>query len=155
MYNGCRTERFIPVKYLDTEGTNLSKWKVLLSKSDGAAGQLGKPIPARILGRPELCSPNVGYTQSFKSIGSFDTEEEAMAVLKYLRTKFARLMLSVLKVTQDINIDVWDYVPLQDFTNSSDINWSVSVEEIDRQLYAKYHLSDKEIEFAESMIKPI
>ena len=155
LYNGSRTERFIPVKYLDTEGTNLRKWKVLLSKSDGAAGQLGKPIPARILGRPELCNPNVGYTQSFKSIGSYDTEEEAMAVLKYLRTKFARLMLSVLKVTQDINIDVWDYVPLQDFARSSDINWSVSVTEIDQQLYAKYRLSDKEIEFVESMIKAI
>ena len=64
-------------------------------------------------------------------------------------------MLSVLKVTQDINIDVWSYVPLQDFTASSDINWSVSVEEIDQQLYAKYNLSDKEIEFVESMIKAI
>ena len=102
-----------------------------------------------------MCNPNVGYTQSFKSIGSYDTEEEAMAVLKYLRTKFARLMLSVLKVTQDINIDVWDYVPLQDFARSSDINWSVSVTEIDQQLYAKYRLSDKEIEFVESMIKAI
>ncbi|MCR5199227.1 MAG: Eco57I restriction-modification methylase domain-containing protein [Prevotella sp.] len=155
LYNGSRTERFIPVKYLNIEGTNLRKWKVLLSKSDGAAGQLGNPIPARILGRPELCDPNIGYTQSFKSIGCFDTEEEAINALKYLRTKFARLMLSVLKVTQDINIDVWDYVPLQDFTRSSDIDWSGSVEEIDRQLYAKYHLSAGEIDFVEFMIKTI
>ena len=64
-------------------------------------------------------------------------------------------MLSVLKVTQDINIDVWDYVPLQDFTSSSDIDWSGSVEEIDRQLYAKYHLSAGEIDFVEFMIKTI
>ena len=102
-----------------------------------------------------MCNPNVGYTQSFKSIGAFDTEEEAMAVLKYLRTKFARLMLSVLKVTQDINSDVWNYVPLQDFTASSDINWAKSIEEIDKQLYAKYKLSEKEIEFVETMIKSI
>ena len=155
LYGGSRTSRFIPIKYLETVGTNLRKWKVLLSKSDGAAGQLGKPIPARILGRPELCNPNVGYTQSFKSIGAFDTEEGAMAVLKYLRTKFARLMLSVLKVTQDINSDVWNYVPLQDFTASSDINWAESVEEIDKQLYAKYKLSEKEIEFVETMIQSI
>lgn len=154
-YGGSRTSRFIPAKYLETVGSNLRKWKVLLSKSDGAAGQLGNPIPARILGNPELCYPNVGYTQSFKSIGAFDTEEEAMALMKYLRTKFARLMLSVLKVTQDINSDVWSYVPLQNFTSSSDIEWNKSIEEIDIQLYTKYKLSKAEIEFAEKMIKSI
>lgn len=63
--------------------------------------------------------------------------------------------MGVLKVTQHITPSTWSYVPIQDFTSNSDIDWSMSVEEIDRQLYAKYNLSDEEIDFIESMIKPI
>lgn len=46
-------------------------------------------------------------------------------------------------------------MPLQDFTNASDINWSKSISEIDQQLYAKYRLSDDEIEFIETNVKPM
>lgn len=62
-------------------------------------------------------------------------------------------MLSILKVTQNGNKPVWRYVPLQDFTASSDIDWSQSVADIDRQLYAKYGLDEKEISFIESHVK--
>lgn len=54
-----------------------------------------------------------------------------------------------------VSKDVFRFVPLQDFTENSDIDWSKSVAEIDRQLYVKYHLDDKEIAFIESMIKPM
>ena len=47
----------------------------------------------------------------------------------------------------------WKYVPLQDFTSDSDIDWSQSVADIDRQLYAKYGLDDEEIQFIESHVK--
>ena len=49
----------------------------------------------------------------------------------------------------------YEFVPLQDFSENSDIDWSVSVAEIDRQLYRKYHLSEDEVEYIESMIKPM
>ena len=62
-------------------------------------------------------------------------------------------MLSVLKVTQMNNKDVWKYVPLQDFTPASDIDWSKSIPEIDQQLYAKYGLTQEEIDFIESHVK--
>jgi hypothetical protein len=62
-------------------------------------------------------------------------------------------MLSVLKVTQDNNRDTWKYVPLQDFTDKSDINWSTSISNIDMQLYKKYNLSDEEIDFIETNVK--
>lgn len=62
-------------------------------------------------------------------------------------------MLGILKITQDNPRPKWKYVPLQDFTPSSDIDWSKSVAEIDRQLYAKYGLSDEEINFIESHVK--
>lgn len=62
-------------------------------------------------------------------------------------------MLGILKVTQDNNKGVWQYVPLQDFTSASDIDWSKSIHEIDLQLYRKYGLDEKEIEFIESHVK--
>ena len=62
-------------------------------------------------------------------------------------------MLSVLKITQDATPTKWKFVPLQDFTDSSDIDWSKSIPEIDKQLYAKYGLDEKEIAFIESHVK--
>ncbi len=62
-------------------------------------------------------------------------------------------MLSVLKVTQDNTPGKWEYVPLQDFSKSSDINWATSIKNIDRQLYKKYDLSDAEIQFIETNVK--
>ena len=93
------------------------------------------------------------YTRSFIGIGAFNTKEEATALLKYIKSKFLRAMLSVLKVTQMTNKDVWKYVPLQDFTAHSDIDWSKSVAEIDQQLYRKYDLTADEIEFIETHVK--
>jgi hypothetical protein len=60
-----------------------------------------------------------------------------------------------LKVTQDNKKDVWRNIPLQDFTEKSDINWSVPIPEIDHQLYVKYGLTEEEIGFIEKMIKPM
>ena len=79
--------------------------------------------------------------------------DEAEATLKYVKTKFARAMLGILKVTQNNAKPTWKYVPLQDFTSSSDIDWSKSVHEIDLQLYRKYGLDEKEIEFIETHVK--
>ena len=68
-------------------------------------------------------------------------------------TKFARALLSVLKVTQNGNKPVWRMIPLQDFTQNSDIDWSKSIAEIDRQLYKKYGLTPDEIKFIETHVK--
>ena len=64
-------------------------------------------------------------------------------------------MLGTLKVTQDNPRETWLNVPLQDFTEQSDIDWSKTVDEIDSQLYAKYNLSEEEIAFIEATIKPM
>ena len=64
-------------------------------------------------------------------------------------------MLGILKVTQDNNKPVWKFVPLQDFTSASDINWNGSISDIDRQLYHKYNLTNEEITFIEDHIKPM
>ena len=92
-------------------------------------------------------------TQTFLTIGCFRERSDAEACLKYVKSKFARAMLGVLKITQDNPAKTWKYVPLQEFTSDSDIDWSQSVANIDRQLYAKYCLDDEEIQFIESHVK--
>jgi hypothetical protein len=87
--------------------------------------------------------------------GSFGTKAEAEACLKYVKSKFARAMLGVLKVTQHNPASTWKYVPLQDFTSASDIDWSKSIPQIDQQLYAKYGLDFDEIAFIEAQVKPM
>lgn len=95
----------------------------------------------------------MGSTESFLSIGNFSTLVEAENLTKYIKTRFARATLGILKVTQDITPSKWKFVPLQDFTPNSDIDWSKSVHEIDLQLYRKYGLDEKEVEFIESHVK--
>lgn len=83
----------------------------------------------------------------------YATKKEAEAVLKYIKTKFARTMLGILKITQANTRDKWSKVPVQDFTVESDIDWAQSVAEIDQQLFKKYSLDDKEVSFIENNIK--
>jgi hypothetical protein len=62
-------------------------------------------------------------------------------------------LLGIAKSTQANTPEKWKYVPLQDFTNQSDIDWSGSIHDIDRQLYKKYKLDQKEIDFIESHVQ--
>ena len=64
-------------------------------------------------------------------------------------------MVNVLKSSQNVTQIVYKFVPMQDFTNSSDINWSKAISEVDEQLYKKYSLTQEEIDFIESTIKPM
>jgi type II restriction enzyme len=150
--NGERTYKFIRKDYVK-DVWNLNAFKIVLSQADGAAGTIGNPIPARIIGHPIIESPNTGTTESFISIGAFKNENEAGNALKYIKGKFARTLVSVLKVTQAIPPGKWKYVPLQDFTEHSDIDWTQSIHDIDQQLYKKYGLSDEEISFIETHVK--
>lgn len=144
--NNERTYKWISKKYIKGP-ENFDKFKVLLPKSNGS-GAIGE-----VLSTPLVGTPLVGHTQTFISIGKLDTLEECQSLLKYIKSKFARTLLGVLKITQDNKKGTWKYVPLQDFTSSSDIDWSQSVAEIDAQLYKKYGLSQEEIDFIESKVK--
>lgn len=133
---------------------NIDKYKVFVPKSNGT-GAIGEVLSTPVIGVPVIGVPVIGHTLTFLSIGGFIKAPYAEACLKYIKTRFARLLLGTLKVTQDNPKDTWANVPMQDFSENSDIDWSKSVAEIDQQLYAKYKLSDKEISFIESMIKPM
>ena len=143
---GGRVYRWLRRDYLK-ENENLNKYKVMVPKANGS-GALGEVLSTPLIGKPLI-----GFTETFISIGEVDSEEEATAILKYVKSKFARTMLGVLKITQDNTRPTWKLVPLQDFTSSSDIDWSKSIPDIDRQLYAKYGLDETEIEFIETHVK--
>lgn len=140
-----RTIKWILNKYLRTPN-NLSNYKVIIPKSNGT-GAIGE-----VLSTPFIGEPMTGHTLTFLSIGSFNTRFEAEALLKYIKSRFARVLLGILKVTQDNPQSTWKYVPLQNFTESSDIDWSKSVDDIDQQLYRKYGLNDEEIAFIEEKV---
>lgn len=141
-----RTIKWILNKYLRTPD-NLSNYKVIIPKSNGT-GAIGE-----VLSTPFIGEPMIGHTLTFLSIGSFNTRFEAEALLKYIKSRFARVLLGILKVTQDNPQSTWKYVPLQNFTESSDIDWSKSVDDIDQQLYCKYGFNDEEISFIEEKVQ--
>lgn len=140
-----RVERYIRSDYV-TNNTNFKKWKVFIPKANGS-GALGETLSKPLIGKPF-----VGNTQTFISIGNFNSEYEAQALMKYIKTKFARVMLGILKITQDNTRTRWRLVPMQDFTSNSDIDWQKSIHEIDQQLYKKYDFSNEEINFIETNV---
>lgn len=145
---GQRVRRWVRRDYLEHQ-PSLDKWKVLVAKANNS-GAFGE-----VLASPFVGNPGLAHTDSFMTIGGFGSEMEAEAALRYLKTKFARALLSVLKTTQDNPKAKWKHVPLQDFSANSDIDWTKSVAEIDQQLYAKYKLTTEDIDFIEANVKPM
>ena len=146
-----RVYKYIERRFLEKH-KNLEKFKVFIPKSNGS-GAIGEILSTPLVGEPLVGEPLVGHTQSFISFGAFDKEIEAQNCMKYLKSRFARTMLGILKVTQDNNPETWAKVPLQDFTPNSDIDWTKSISEIDQQLYKKYGLNEEEIAFIEEKVQ--
>lgn len=157
-----RVIRYFKREYINPPD-NFEKYKVFLASSNGS-GEFGEA-----LSEPELGKPMTGATETFVSFGSFgekliingkvDEEADAKAkkeaenLKKYIKCKLTRLLLGTKKVTQgNKNLKVWSNVALQDFSEKSDIDWSLSVEEIDQQLYKKYKLTQDEINFVEEKV---
>lgn len=141
-----RVYRWIKKRYVIINDF-LEKYNVFVPEANGT-GAIGE-----VLSTPLIGAPLIGVTDTFISIGKFDKEIYAKACLKYIKSKFARTMLGVLKATQHNPKQTWKYVPLQDFTSSSDIDWTKSVHEIDLQLYDKYGLTAEERNFIETNVK--
>lgn len=147
LFRAKRVSRFVSNNYpLPAGGRILHGWKVFLPYAYGC-GAIGEEIPSPILGSPiQIC------TETYLQIGKFKTRDEAEACLKYIKSKFFRAMVGILKTTQH-STTAFRLSPLQNFTPDSDIDWSKSIPEIDRQLYAKYGLDEKEIAFIEEKVK--
>lgn len=146
LVSGKREYKWISSKYLVLP-ESFQKYRVIIAETNNT-GVLGETLSSPLIG-----VPYIAHTDTFLTVGAFDTEAEANAVLKYIKTKFARLLLGVLKITQHNSRATWQKVPLQDFTPQSDIDWTQPIPDIDRQLYAKYGLDEKEIAFIEEKVR--
>ena len=142
-----------PISNFIKDNGNLYKYKVLVPKANGS-GAIGEVLSTPLIGEPLIGEPLIGYTRTFIGFGSFDRMIEAENLLKYIKTKFARTLLGVMKVTQNNETaETWKCIPLQNFTNNSDIDWSQSIAQIDQQLYKKYGLDEREIKFIEEKVR--
>ncbi len=140
--------RYINPKKIEKNIEIFNKYKVFISKSAGNPNS-----DMKIIGTPYVGGKMSACTDSLFTIGCFETLEEAENLCNYMKTKFLRYLVSILKSSQNVTQIVYAYVPIQDFTDKSDIDWNKSIPEIDKQLYAKYNLSEDEISFIEEKIK--
>ncbi|MDR0950386.1 MAG: Eco57I restriction-modification methylase domain-containing protein [Candidatus Ancillula sp.] len=176
LYKSKRTVRYIANEALKKNVEGAQKYKVFLPRANGS-GAFGEVFSSPMLGSPmQIC------TDTFLQVGEFDTIEPAEALLKYIKTKFFRAMVGVKKIAVFNYKDAFMFVPLQDFTTASDIDWnwtgenaktyplspeqlqivrddtqggSANIRFIDQQLYNKYGLSQEEINFIETRVKPM
>lgn len=142
--NKKRVLKYIPQDYPLPQKEGLNSYKLFVNRTYGTGklGQDNRPTP--IIGKPsELC------TETFLQIGPFETEIETKNVLKYMETKLFKLLVGINKTTQDAPKRVYTFVPIQNFTENSDIDWNDSVS---KQLYEKYNLTRQEKNFIEKVI---
>ena len=134
-----RSCRYVSKKYPLPKKDGIEKFKLFMSRNQGE-GILGETFVAPVFAKPnELC------TETFVVIGSFNKEQEMNHCWSYMKTKFFRTMLGMKKNDQGCGQSVYQFVPLQDFSHP----WT------DEMLYKKYGLTDEEIAFIESMIRPM
>ena len=119
----------------------LDSYKVYISKSYGERGS----YPYRFLAKPFIGEPNSCCTQTYLMIGGFDSKKTCENVISYIHTRFFRFCIMQKKNTQDAMRGVYSFVPIQDFTQE----WT------DEKLYAKYGLTEEEINFIEAMVRPM
>lgn len=119
----------------------LSKYKVFIAKAYGERGD----FPYLVLGKPFIGNPNSCCTETYLVLGVFDNKDHANNFETYIRTKFFRFLVLLKKNTQNAARGVYEFVPLQDFSHP----WT------DEMLYKKYNLTEDEIAFIESMIRPM
>lgn len=129
-------------KFISTNYDAIHKYKVFISKANGAAS--ANP-PYAVISRPFVAKPNTICNMTYLLVGPFEAESEAINVERYIKTKFFRFLVSLLKNTQNAYKKVYTFVPMQDFSKP----WT------DEELYKKYGLTEEEIAFIESMIRPM
>lgn len=150
LLNLKRAERYVHSTYPLENGKDfINGYKLFVPYAYGN-GAIGEAFPDIILGKP-----NEIATETFLLVGLFETQTLAENAVRYMKTKFFRALISQKKISQHTSKTTYLDVPMQDFTSKSDIDWSKSIAEIDKQLYKKYGLDKKEIDFIESMIKPM
>lgn len=120
----------------------VDKWKVYIAKAYGERGA----FPYLMLGKPFIGMPGTICSETYLVVGNgLKSQQEAENIVSYIKTKFFRFLILLKKNTQDATNRVYSFVPVQDFSKA----WT------DNELYKKYNLSDEEIAFIESTIRPM
>ena len=137
---------YVDRKDVSSNSNIIDMWKTMMSKAGAEhAGQSDSNGMKKVISRIGILAPNEICSESYLILSVFDSKEEAENLVSYMKTRFARFLLSTILLTQNIAKDKFQFVPLQDFTRP----WT------DADLYAKYGLTEEEIAFIESMIKPM
>ena len=130
----------------------ISVWKVYMPYVNNIGTELNDDNQNTFIGEPNsVCTETFLVAGAELNLNKY----ECIALSKYLRSKFARFLHSLAKTSHHATVKTYQFVPLQDFSDKSDIDWSKSIAEIDQQLYAKYKFSKDEIDYVESKIKPM
>lgn len=140
-FNNARSYKYIPSHFVSKGRNLIAGYKLFVSKADGAAGQIGNPIPARIIGKSVRGLKNDICTETFLVVGPFDTEQQMKNAQIYLETKFFRFMVGSRK-NKNMTQGTYKYVPLIDLKKP----WT------DAELYKLFNLSKSQIEYIETMI---
>lgn len=138
---GNKSIGYVSMSEISMNQTAVSQYKVYISRVYGERGD----FPYLMLGKPFIGEPNSCCTETYVMIGPYANKKRAENVISYIKTKFFRFLVLLKKNTQDAPARVYSFVPVQDF----DEPWT------DEKLYAKYGLTNEEIAFIESMIRPM
>ena len=144
--NGIKIYAYPKNGYIESSKVSANKQsvykpKVLISYAYGERGN----FPYLVIGKPFIGEVNSCCSETYLMIGPLDTTNECENVMSYIRTKFFRFLVLLRKNTQHATSKVYQFVPLQDFSHT----WT------DEMLYKKYSLTEDEIAFIESMIRPM
>lgn len=124
----------------------IDKWKVITSYVGyDHAGNPGKDGKRRVFSKIDILPPGTICTETYLVVGSFDTKQEAKNLVAYMKTLFFRFLIAQCMYSHHITKEAYRLVPIQDFSQS----WT------DEKLYAKYGITDEEIKFIESMVRPM
>lgn len=136
---GNQVTSYLPRTDITAHDEWIDKWKVLLVKAHGTSGR----DDFTILGKPVIAGPGSACTETYLVMGVYETEEEASNFAVYMRTRFARFLVSIRKITQNITRDTYRFVPVLPL----DRIWT------DAMLYQRYGITDEQIRFIESQIE--
>ncbi|MDO4673210.1 MAG: Eco57I restriction-modification methylase domain-containing protein, partial [Porphyromonadaceae bacterium] len=114
-------------------------------------GSGGSGNDTKVLGKEEIAPKGSVCSQSYL-YAKFDNLQEAENFAKYIRTKFVRILIAALKITQQASNKVYRFVPMQDFSNNSIIDWKQSVPQLDEQLFKMYKFSCSQISFIKNAL---
>ncbi len=135
----------------------LDKYKVSIGQLNPDRGGVNnaKDNKMNVITKVKIYGPNQVFTATYLLLNYFSNEKDAKHFMSYMKTRFVRFLIYLTLSSMHITLKNFQFVPLQDFSSNSDIDWSKPIPEIDKQLYKKYGLTKEEIDFIESMVRPM